>query len=399
MKRSVKDLDLKGRRVFVRVDFNVPLKDGKVADDTRVRAHLPVIHDLLEAGAAVILMSHLGRPKEGEADPALSLKPVAEHLGTLLRRPVPVVAEWEKGLSVQPGDVVMLENVRFNRGEKKDDEDLARRYAALCDIYVNDAFATAHRAEASTHGVAKYAPACCAGPLLAAEVEALTRALQNPARPMVAVVGGAKVSTKLGVLKELVEKVDQLIVGGGIANTFLKAAGKEIGKSLYEAELVETAAEIMAAAKARGRSVPLPTDLACAKEFSEKAEAQVKPVDALEPDDLILDVGPETAAAYAALVERAGTVLWNGPLGVFEFEQFSGGTRALAEAIARSRAFSVAGGGDTLAAIAKFNVAEGISYVSTGGGAFLEFIEGRTLPAVAILEECARARHAPEKEY
>jgi phosphoglycerate kinase len=396
---TLKDLDTKGRRVLVRVDFNVPLKDGKVADDTRVRAHLPVIHDLLEAGAAVILMSHLGRPKEGEADPALSLKPVAEHLGTLLRRPVPVVAEWEKGLSVQPGDVVMLENVRFNRGEKKDDEDLARRYAALCDIYVNDAFATAHRAEASTHGVAKYAPACCAGPLLAAEVEALTRALQNPARPMVAVVGGAKVSTKLGVLKELVEKVDQLIVGGGIANTFLKAAGKEIGKSLYEAELVETAAEIMAAAKARGRSVPLPTDLACAKEFSEKAEAQVKPVDALEPDDLILDVGPETAAAYAALVERAGTVLWNGPLGVFEFEQFSGGTRALAEAIARSRAFSVAGGGDTLAAIAKFNVAEGISYVSTGGGAFLEFIEGRTLPAVAILEECARARHAPEKEY
>lgn len=396
---TLSDVTLHRRRVLVRVDFNVPVQDGVVADDTRIRACLPTIHKLLEAEATVILMSHLGRPKEGVFDAALSLRPVADYLAKLLHRPVRLVADWEDGVESAFGEVILLENVRFNKGEKKDDEDLSRRLARLCDVYVNDAFATAHRAQASTHGVAKYAPAACAGPLLVAEVEALSRALEDPARPLIAIVGGAKVSTKVGVLERLLEKVDQLIVGGGIANTFLKAAGREIGRSVFESDLLDQAARIMRTAKQKGRDIPLPTDAVCAKEFSAAAKTEVKFIDRVDADDLILDIGPETAARYELLVDEAATIVWNGPVGVFEWEPFSLGTRRLAVAIAAGKAFSIAGGGDTLAAIARFNVTDRISYISTGGGAFLEFIEGRALPAIAILEECARAVRAAEREY
>jgi phosphoglycerate kinase len=396
---TLSDLSLHDRRVLARVDFNVPIGDGAVADDTRIRASLPMIHTLLQSGAAIILMSHLGRPKEGKFDPAFSMKPVAEHLGRLLNMQVPLIDDWSGGVAVEPGQVVMLENVRFLPGEKSNSDELARGMAALCDVYVNDAFATAHRAQASTHGVAKYAPSACAGPLLIAEIDALSRALEAPAQPMVAIVGGAKVSTKLAALEHLLHKVDQLVVGGGIANTFLKATGREIGGSLHEPDLVPTAAALLKQAESEGKSIPLPTDVVCAAEFSAMATPVVKSVEAVAPGDLILDVGPQTAATYAGLLAEAATIVWNGPVGVFEFEPFSDGTRRLAEAIAASDAFSIAGGGDTLAAIAKFDVAGRISYVSTGGGAFLEFLEGRELPAVAILEEAARAKHATEREY
>jgi phosphoglycerate kinase len=396
---TLSDLSLHGKRVLVRVDFNVPMQDGRVADDTRIRASLPTIRSLLDAEAVVILMSHLGRPQEGTADPALSLEPVAEHLRGLLGLPVTLFREWGRQTEFRAGEVAMLENVRFLKGEKGNDDELARRYARLCDVFVNDAFATAHRAEASTHGVAKYAPAACAGPLLVAEVDALARALESPARPLIAIVGGAKISTKLCVLDRLLRRVDGLIVGGGIANTFLKAAGRPIGKSLYEPELVLRAQELLAAADAQGLKLPLPVDVICAKELDAKAPCRTTTVDAVAADDLILDVGPRSAAEYAELIATAATVVWNGPLGVFEFPQFAAGTRAVGEAIAASGAFSLAGGGETLAAIAKFGLTERISYISTGGGAFLEFLEGRQLPALAILEESARARRAAEKEY
>lgn len=396
---SLHDLSVRNKRVLVRVDFNVPLQHGAVADDTRIRACLPVIHDLLQAGAAVMLMSHLGRPKEGVFDERHSLKPVAEHLGKLLNRGIPLLRNWLDGVQVQPGEVVLLENVRFERGEESDADDLARRMSQLCDVYVNDAFATAHRAQASTHGVAKYAPVACAGPLLVAEVEALAKALENPAHPMLAVVGGSKVSTKLMVLEQLLEQVDALIVGGGIANTFLAAAGFNVGKSLQEPDLVPAAKRLLEQAAERGHPIPLPVDVVCAREFSATAAATVKNVTNVDADDLIMDVGPEAAQRYATAVADAATIVWNGPLGVFEWDQFSQGTRVLAEAIAASKAFSLAGGGDTLAAITRYNIADRISYVSTGGGAFLEFLEGRTLPAIAILEESARAAAAIEREY
>lgn len=396
---SLRDVSVRHKRVLVRVDFNVPVKDGAVVDDTRIRAHLPVIGDLLQGGAAVILMSHLGRPKGAGFEEKYSLKPVATHLGRLLGREVPLLRDWLGGVNVIPGDLVLLENVRFQRGEEEDADELARRMSRLCDVYVNDAFATAHRAQASTHGVAKYAPVACAGPLLVAEAAALTRALRDPARPMLAVVGGSKVSTKLTILEQLLEKVDALIVGGGIANTFLAAAGYNVGKSLQEAELVPAAKKLMHQAAARGRPVPLPVDVVCGTGFLETAAATIKNITEVGADDLIMDVGPETAQRYAAEVMHAATVVWNGPLGVFEWEQFGHGTRTLAEAIAASKAFSLAGGGDTLAAIAHYHVGENISYISTGGGAFLEFLEGRTLPAFAILEESARAVAATEREY
>jgi len=385
------DLNLTGKRVLIREDFNVPLKDGRITDDTRIQAALPTIRKALEGKARLMLVSHLGRPKEGVYDASLSLAPVAARLTELLGQPVPLVKDWIQGVSVEEGQAVLCENVRFEVGEKKDDAGLARRMAALCDVYVNDAFATAHRAEVSTHGIAQYAPAVCAGPLLATEIEALGRALKNPARPLVAIVGGSKVSTKLEVLGSLVQIVDQLIVGGGILNTFLKASGRNIGKSLYEEDLVETAHRLMITARARGAEIPLALDVVCAKTFAEDAEATVKAVDAVADDDLILDIGPKTVALFAEALKNVKTIVWNGPVGVFEFESFAAGTRTIAEAIAASEAFSIAGGGDTLAAIAKFNVAERISYISTGGGAFLEFIEGKTLPAIAILRERARA--------
>jgi phosphoglycerate kinase len=380
------ELPLAGRRVFVREDFNVPVKDGRITDDTRIRAALPGIGLALQQGAKLMLTSHLGRPKEGVFDEAESLAPVAAHLSQLLGRPVPLKRDWVDGVAVAAGEVVLLENCRFNTGEKKDDDALAQKMAALCDVYVNDAFGTAHRAEATTHGIAKYAKVACAGPLMAAEVEALTRALDKPARPLVAIVGGAKVSTKLTILASLAEKVDQLIVGGGIANTFLLAAGKPIGKSLAEPELVDEAKKIIGIMRAKGGAVPLPTDVVCAKQFSATAQAQTKPVEQVAADDLILDVGPKTAQALAKLVGQAGTVVWNGPVGVFEFDAFAEGTKTLALAIADAAAFSIAGGGDTLAAVAKYHLGERISYISTGGGAFLEFLEGKKLPAIAILE-------------
>jgi phosphoglycerate kinase len=345
----------------------------------------------IQAGARVMLVSHLGRPKEGEYDPSLSLAPVAERLTSLLGVKVPLVRDWIDGVDVAPGSVVLCENVRFLKGEKKDDEALSKKMAALCDIYVMDAFGTAHRAEASTHGVGKYAPVACAGPLLAGELEALGRALANPARPLVAIVAGSKVSTKLTVLESLTKVVDQLIVGGGIANTFIAADGHKVGKSLYEADLVAEAKRLTQAAKSRGGDIPLPTDVVVATAFDANAEADVRKVDAVGADEMILDIGPDTAARYAALLQQAGTIVWNGPVGVFEFDQFGEGTRVLAEAIAGSKAFSIAGGGDTLAALDKYGVADRISYVSTGGGAFLEFLEGKTLPAVAMLEERASA--------
>ncbi len=384
------DLDLAGKRVLIRQDLNVPIKDGKVADDTRIRASLPTIQHCVQAGARVMLMSHLGRPTEGEYNDEFSLAPVVEHLSSLLGQPVRLVKDYlEKAPEVAEGEVVVLENVRFNKGEKKNDDELARKYASLCDVFVMDAFGTAHRAQASTHGVAKYAPVACAGPLLAGELEALAKALDNPARPMVAIVGGSKVSTKLTVLESLSKIVDQLIVGGGIANTFIAAAGYNVGKSLYEPDLVDTAKQLSESAKARGADIPIPSDVVCAKEFAEDAEATLKKVNEVADDDMIFDIGPETAARLAEILKNAGTIVWNGPVGVFEFDQFGEGTKAISLAIAESDAFSIAGGGDTLAAVAKYGIADKISYISTGGGAFLEFLEGKQLPAVAILEQRA----------
>jgi len=383
--RLMSELDLAGKRVLIREDLNVPITSGKVTSDARIRAALPSLQRALEAGAKVIVMSHLGRPVEGQADAALSLLPVANHLAQLLGRPVPLVDNWRKGVEVESGAIVLLENVRFNVGEKKDDEALARAYAGLCDIFVMDAFGTAHRAEASTHGVARFAPQACAGPLLARELDALKKALHSPARPLVAIVGGSKVSTKLTVLQALSKKVDQLIVGGGIANTFLAAAGKPVGKSLCEQELIPIARSLMEKC-----DIPLPTDVVTATTLAADAPAHLKSVDEVGADDMILDIGPTTSARLVALLRGAGTIIWNGPVGVFEFDQFGGGTRTLATAIAESDAFSIAGGGDTLAAIDKYGIADKVSYISTGGGAFLEYVEGKTLPAVAMLETRAR---------
>ena len=384
----MEDVDLAGKRVFIRSDLNVPLDDaGRITDDTRIRASVPAIRLGLDRGAAVMVTSHLGRPKEGEFTEADSLAPVAERLSQLLGRKVALARDWLGGVDVKPGDVVLLENCRFNKGEKKDDDALARRMAALCDVYVNDAFGTAHRAEATTHGIARHAKVACAGPLLSAELDALGRALASPRRPLVAIVGGAKVSTKLTILKTLSEKVDQLIVGGGIANTFMLAAGLPIGKSLNEPDLAPEAKQIIVMMGARKAAVPIPEDVVCGKAFAADTPAQAKAAREVEDDDLIMDIGPATATRYAAMLREAGTIVWNGPVGVFEFEAFGNGTRALAEAIASSSAFSIAGGGDTLAAIAKYGVTGKVGYISTGGGAFLEFLEGKTLPAVAILEE------------
>jgi phosphoglycerate kinase len=380
------DQALAGKRVMIREDLNVPVEGGVVTSDARIRAALPTIRAAVEQGARVILLSHLGRPKEGEFSVENSLAPVATRLGELLGQPVRLQRDWLDGVECAPGEVVLCENVRFNKGEKKDDETLARRMAALCDVFVMDAFGTAHRAEASTHGVARFAPIACAGPLLVGELEALERALAHPARPLVAIVAGSKVSTKLTVLESLLAKVDKLIVGGGIANTFLAATGVLVGKSLHEPDMLDTARTLLAQAKARGADIPLPTDVVVATEFAPTAIATVKPVAAVGANELILDIGPQTAGVLAQMLQSAGTILWNGPVGVFEFDQFGGGTRVIAEAIARSPAFSLAGGGDTLAAIEKYGVEQGISYISTGGGAFLEFVEGKTLPAVAALE-------------
>ncbi|MBG6622426.1 phosphoglycerate kinase [Pseudomonas aeruginosa] len=379
------DLDLKGKRVLIREDLNVPVKDGQVQSDARIKAALPTLKLALEKGAAVMVCSHLGRPTEGEFSAENSLKPVAEYLSKALGREVPLLADYLDGVEVKAGDLVLFENVRFNKGEKKNADELAQKYAALCDVFVMDAFGTAHRAEGSTHGVARFAKVAAAGPLLAAELDALGKALGNPARPMAAIVAGSKVSTKLAVLNSLAGICDQLIVGGGIANTFLAAAGHKVGKSLYEADLVETAKAIAAKVK-----VPLPVDVVVAKEFAESAVATVKAIAEVADDDMILDIGPQTAAQFAELLKTSKTILWNGPVGVFEFDQFGEGTRTLANAIADSAAFSIAGGGDTLAAIDKYGIAERISYISTGGGAFLEFVEGKVLPAVEILEQRAK---------
>ncbi|MFP4131537.1 MAG: phosphoglycerate kinase [Thiohalospira sp.] len=385
------DLDLAGKRVLIREDLNVPIKDGKVGDDTRIRASLETIRHAKDAGAKVMLMSHLGRPEEGVPDQENSIQPVADHLSGLLGETVRVIPDYlENEPQLADGEVVLLENVRYNKGEKKDDEALAKKYAALCDVFVMDAFGTAHRAQASTHGVAKFAPMACAGPLLGRELDSLAAALENPRRPMVAIVAGSKVSSKLTVLEQLSTKVDQLIVGGGIANTFIKAAGYNIGKSLYEEDLVGEAKRLMDQAKAAGGEIPIPSDVTVGKEFSENTPAEVKPVDGVADDDMIFDVGPETAGRFDGMLKDAGTIVWNGPVGVFEFDQFGKGTEAMARAIAASDAFSIAGGGDTLAAVAKYGVEDGVSYISTGGGAFLEFLEGKTLPAVAILEERAK---------
>jgi phosphoglycerate kinase len=389
---KMSDLDLRGKRVFIRADLNVPIDaQGRIADDTRVRASMPAIERALAGGAAVMVTSHLGRPKEGEFKPEDSLAPVAKRISELLGKPVRLVQNWVEGVEISPGEVVLLENCRVNKGEKKNDAALAKKMAALCDVYVNDAFGTAHRAEATTYGIAEHAPVACAGPLMAAEIDALSKALGNPARPLVAIVAGSKVSTKLTILAALAEKVDQLIVGGGIANTFMLAAGMEIGKSLAEPDLVEESRKIMAALRAKGGDVPLPVDVVCAKEFSASAKAETKPVGRVAADDMILDIGPESARALASLLGKAGTIVWNGPVGVFEFEPFSHGTRTVAEAIAGSHAFSLAGGGDTVAAIAKYGITDRIGYISTGGGAFLEFLEGKTLPAIEVLER--RAKH------
>jgi phosphoglycerate kinase len=389
--KRLQDLDLKGKRVFIRADLNVPQDDSlAITDDTRIRASVPAIRHCLENGAAVMVTSHLGRPKEGALAPAESLAPIGQRLGELLGCEVRLVRDWvDGGFELAPGQVVLLENCRGNKGEKKDDEGLARRMAALCDVYVNDAFGTAHRAEATTHGIARFAPVACAGPLLAAELDALGRALGNPGRPLVAIVAGSKVSTKLTILKSLAAKVDQLIVGGGIANTFMLAAGLPIGKSLAERELVDEAKAIIELMESRGAQVPIPTDVVCAKEFKADAAGEAKAASEVAEDDLILDIGPQTAAQLAAQLAKAGTIVWNGPVGVFEFDAFAQGTRSIAEAIADSPAFSIAGGGDTLAAIAKFGITERVDYISTGGGAFLEFLEGKTLPAVEALSRRA----------
>lgn len=380
------DLDLSGKRVLIRQDLNVPIENGRITSEQRITASLPTLKRALEQGAAVMVTSHLGRPKEGVWSEADSLAPVAQRLSELLGREVPLVRDWVDGVEVQPGQLVLLENCRMNVGEGKDDEALSKKYAALCDVFVMDAFGTAHRAQASTHGVIRFAPVAAGGPLLMAELDALAQALDAPAKPLLAIVAGSKVSTKLELLANLVGKVDQLIVGGGIANTFIATAGYNVGKSLYEPDLLDTAKKIVADAKARGADIPLPVDVVTAKQFMPDAVAEVKAVDAVAEDDLILDIGPQTAAQYAQLIEKAGTVVWNGPVGVFEFEAFSKGTEALARAIASSRAFSIAGGGDTLAAVDKFDIAQQVSYISTGGGAFLEFLEGKTLPAVAALD-------------
>ena len=384
IKRMI-DLDLAGKRVLIRQDLNVPVKDGVVTSDLRIQASVPTVKAALEKGAAVILMSHLGRPTEGEYDEASILKPVAERFTQLLGKPVTLVKDWIDGVAVNPGEVVLCENVRFNKGEKKNNEDLGKKMAALCDVFVMDAFGTAHRAEASTHAVAQFASIACAGPLLAAELDALGKALEHPQRPLVAIVGGSKVSTKLTVLESLSTKVDQLIVGGGIANTFIAAAGFPVGKSLYEADLIDEAKRLMAAAEAKGGEIPVPVDVVCAKEFSDTAVATVKNVADVAEDDLILDIGPQTAQRYAEILGTAGSIVWNGPVGVFEIDQFGEGTKAMSMAIANSPAFSIAGGGDTLAAIDKYGIADKVSYTSTGGGAFLEFLEGKELPAVAVL--------------
>ena len=384
------DLALTGKRVLIREDLNVPISDGKVTSDIRIQASLPTIKHALNAGAKVMLMSHLGRPKEGKFDPEASLEPVAEYLENLLERPVILLRDWLDGIEIIAGEVILCENVRFNWGEKENDDELSKKMAALCDVYVMDAFGTAHRAHASTHGVAKYAPVACAGPLLAGELEALAKVLDNPTRPMVAIVGGSKVSTKLTVLESLSKVVNQLIVGGGIANTFIAAAGHNVGKSLYEPDLIDEAKKLSAVAKERGCDIPIPTDVVVGKTSPfEQADAvaTLKPVSEVTDDEMIFDVGPETSAKFASIVKTAGTIVWNGPVGVFEYDQFAAGTKALSEAIAESSAFSIAGGGDTLAAVDKYSISDKVSYISTGGGAFLEFLEGKKLPAVAILEE------------
>jgi len=385
--KKMVDLDLSGKRVLIRQDLNVPVKDGKVTSDLRIQASVPTIEKALAAGAAVMVMSHLGRPVEGEFDEASSLKPVAEQLSNLLGKPVRLEKDWLDGINIEIGEVVLCENVRFNVGEKKNNDELGEKMATLCDVFVMDAFGTAHRAQASTHSVAKFAAIACAGPLLSGELDALGKALNQPAQPLVAIVGGSKVSTKLTVLESLSTKVDQLIVGGGIANTFIAAAGYNVGKSLYEADLIDEANRLMAAAKQSGSDIPVPVDVVCAKEFSDTAAATVKNVADVEDDDLILDIGPETSKLYAKILQSAGTIVWNGPVGVFEIDQFAEGTKSMSVAIADSSAFSIAGGGDTLAAIDKYNIKDKVSYTSTGGGAFLEFLEGKVLPAVAILEE------------
>lgn len=379
------DQDLKGKRVLIREDLNVPVKDGKVTSDARLRASMPTIKHALEAGAKVIVMSHLGRPTEGEYAEEFSMQPVANYLADALGKDVPVVKDFREGVDVAEGELVLLENVRFNKGEKKDEDDLAKAYAELCDVFVMDAFGTAHRAQASTHGVAKFAPVACAGPLLAAELDALGKALDKPERPLVAIVGGSKVSTKLEVLESLSDICDQIIVGGGIANTFLAAAGKPVGKSLCEEDLIPNAKALMEKV-----SIPVPSDVVCGKEFSESAEATLKDAADVAEDDMIFDIGPDSAKALAEQLKEAKTIIWNGPVGVFEFDQFGEGTKALSLAIAESQGFSIAGGGDTLAAVDKYDIADKVSYISTGGGAFLEFVEGKVLPAVAILEQRAK---------
>jgi phosphoglycerate kinase len=381
---------LRGKRVFIRADLNVPQDDaGRITEDTRIRASIPAIRLALDAGAAVMVTSHLGRPTEGEFKPEDSLAPIAARMAELLGKPVPLKSNWVEGVDVASGEVVLLENCRVNKGEKKNSDELAQKMAKLCDVYVNDAFGSAHRAEATTHGIAKFAPVACAGPLLAAELDALGKALGQPARPLAAIVAGSKVSTKLTILKSLADKVDRLIVGGGIANTFMLAAGLKIGKSLAEPDLLDEAKAIIAIMAQRGASVPIPTDVVCAKAFSASAAATVKKVADVEDDDMILDIGPETAKALASQLLDAGTIVWNGPVGVFEFDQFGNGTKTLAMAIAQSQGFSIAGGGDTLAAIAKYDIADKVDYISTGGGAFLEFLEGKVLPAVEVLEQRA----------
>ncbi len=385
------DLDLAGKRVLIRQDLNVPIKDGKVTSDKRIRASMPSIEILVKAGAKVMIMSHLGRPTEGSPEDQFSLAPVAAHLAGLLGNDVDLVTDYlDNAPELNDGDVVLLENVRFNKGEKVNDEALSKQYAALCDIYVMDAFGTAHRAQASTHGAGQFAPTAAAGPLLAGELEALGKALDNPARPFVALVGGAKVSTKLTVLDSLSKVVDQLIVGGGIANTFIAAEGHNVGKSLYEENLVQTAKELKAAAQANGGDIPVPTDVVCGKEFSETAEATTMNVADVADDDMIFDIGPKSIAELCEVIKNAGTIVWNGPVGVFEFDQFGSGTKEISLAIAESNAFSVAGGGDTLAAVDKYNISDKVSYISTGGGSFLEFLEGKKLPVVAMLEDRAK---------
>ena len=387
--KKMSGVDLENKRVLIREDLNVPIRDGVVSSDARIRAALPTIRAALNAKARVLVMSHLGRPEEGKYAEEFSLAPVAKRMTELLGLPVLLKKDWLDGVEVAPGEVVLLENVRFNKGEKKDSEELSRRMAQLCDVYVMDAFGTAHRAEASTHGVARFAPIACAGPLLVNELSALETALQKPARPLLAIVAGSKVSTKLTVLESLLSSVDQLVVGGGITNTFLAALGFKVGKSLYEPAMLDICKRLLEQSQKRGITIPIPTDVVVAKEFSAKAEADVKPVNAVGPEEMILDIGPDSAEAIARLIGAAGTVLWNGPVGVFEFDQFGEGTRTVATAIARSKAFSLAGGGDTLAAIEKYGIEDSISYISTGGGAFLEFVEGKKLPAVDILEQRA----------